>query len=105
MKEVSKYSLIFLSVLILLPGAVSLAHVFSGHHHKFCNHYAESHIHKNDLECKLLKFHKTPYPQINIFRLQILNPEPETSITITSYGFLSEFQKLGFGLRAPPALI
>lgn len=90
--------------LIIFPSAIDLAHVFSGHKHDFCNHYAESHFHQKTVECDLFDFQQNPFsfPQLNSW-----TPAEELVSLIPikkEYLFLSTFQKLHFSLRAPPAV-
>lgn len=105
MKEIQKYGLIFLSALLIFPAIINLAHVFSGHDHHYCNHYSDSHFHKENIDCELFKFQQSPVAHFEIFSFTIFNPEIKTSGFTSLYWFLSEYQKLSFSLRGPPEMV
>ncbi|NJW53322.1 hypothetical protein [Salinimicrobium oceani] len=97
-----KIFLVCCTGLIIFPSALDLAHIFAGHKHDYCNHYAESHFHEKTVDCDLFDFQKQvfyfpPFPSGEIVNteLTVLPPKRE-------YLYLSTFQKLHFSLRAPP---
>lgn len=103
MKVWHKIFLIGFAGLIIFPSVIDLAHVFSGHKHDYCNHYAQSHFHEKTVECELFHFQQNPL---------VFSPFPfwtpaEQAVSVEDfkgeYLFLSTFQKLHFSLRAPPA--
>ena len=105
MKLWQKMFLIVFAGLIIFPSAVDLAHVFSGHNHDFCNHYAESHIHENNVDCELVHFQKKSFSYTPLFtwtpqELEIFLPPIQRD-----YLHIITFQKLHFSLRAPPAVV
>lgn len=102
MQSLSKYSLIFLTVLLLFPSAVKSVHFFAGHEHVFCHNYSDSHFHQQQTDCGLFKFHQSSFPSFETFDFTVFEPEIKTTKPISSYRFLSEFENLSFGLRGPP---
>ena len=87
-----------------MPAAVSFAHIFSNHTHEVCVNYADEHFHKDNLECELYKFHQNPAVTLSFINFKTL-PEGLPAVTIFNYyEFLSEYQKLPFELRGPPAI-
>lgn len=103
MKLWQKTFLIVFAGLIIFPSAVELAHVFSGHKHDFCNHYAESHIHENDVDCELFHFQKSSFSFPPLFAWKPRELEAPLHPVRKEYLHISTFQKLHFSLRAPPA--
>ncbi|HET8753045.1 MAG TPA: hypothetical protein VFM59_01710 [Salinimicrobium sp.] len=101
--SVSKFSLICLAFLLLFPSALSSAHYFTGHEHVFCNHYSDSHFHQESVDCQLFKFHRAAYTSTEISDFVIFNPKVERQKSTSFYCFLSEYEKLSFALRGPPA--
>lgn len=103
MKAFQKMFLIIFAGLLIFPSVVDLAHVFSGHKHDYCTHYAESHFHQKTVDCELFHFQQNPFsfPPLYSWAPAEL---PVALIAIKrEYLFLSTFQKLHFSLRAPPA--
>lgn len=99
-----KMFLVLFSGLIVFPSAVDLAHIFSGHQHYTCNHYAESHFHQKTVECDLFHFQQTPFSFPPLYSGSVIEPEVEKLLSEKKYDYLNTFQKLHFSLRAPPAL-
>lgn len=104
MKAVQNMLLVIFAGLIIFPSAIDLAHVFSGHKHDYCNHYAESHFHQETVDCELFHFQQNPFSFPPVYSWTPAEPSV-SSIAITGeYLFLSTYQKLHFSLRAPPAI-
>lgn len=103
MKLWQKTFLVLFTGLIIFPSAIDLAHVFAGHQHYTCSHYAESHFHQKSVDCELFHFQQTPFsfPPPNSWTG--FEPEVENLPVKKEYDYLSTFQKLHFSLRAPPA--
>lgn len=100
-----KVGLIFLMLLLLSPSAVQFAHVFSGHDHMGCNHYAERHFHQKNLDCDILQFHQFAFPTLELSEVVFLIPTSPIQKPLSSYSFISEFQALSYALRGPPQMI
>lgn len=100
-----KMLLVLFTGLILFPSAVDLAHVFSGHQHYTCNHYAESHFHQKTVDCEILHLQQNPFSFPPLQSWSLFEPEVENLPAQKDYDFLSTFQKLHFSLRAPPASV
>lgn len=105
MKSFQKYILLLFAGLIVFPSAVEFAHVFTGHQHDYCNHYADSHFHEKNIDCELFDFQKTPFDYPNLFSYHLFNPEVQTDVEIRNYNFLSNSRKFSFSLRAPPSQV
>lgn len=105
MKAFQKHILFLFAGLIIFPSAVDFAHVFTGHQHDFCNHYADSHFHEKNLDCELFDFQKTPLAYPGLYSYTLLNPEVNTEVKEKNYTLLSNNRKLSFSLRAPPAKV
>ena len=82
--------------------AINFAHVFSGHGHELCEHYAEEHFHTKTLDCELHQFQKNPALVISVFEFPTEITEAKKGQTPDYYQFLSDYQKLPFELRGPP---
>ncbi|MCY2687093.1 hypothetical protein [Salinimicrobium sp. TH3] len=104
MKLWQKITLVLFTGLILFPSAVDFAHVFAGHQHYYCNHYAEAHFHEKSVDCEIIHLQHNSFsiPAINLWVLH--TPEVDKTSAGKDYIYLSTFQKLHFALRAPPAL-
>lgn len=87
------------------PSAVELAHVFVGHQHNFCDHYAESHIHQDNFDCELLTFQHSLYSSADFFSYMHFLPEIRVEKNSRKQGLLSTHQPLPFGQRGPPELV
>lgn|SRR5690606_28502043 len=104
MKIWQKIFLTFFAGLIFFPSAIDLAHVFSGHKHDYCNHYAQSHFHQKTLDCELFDFQQNPFSFPPLLSWTLVEDKTTLAPAGEQYQFLSTFQKLHFSLRAPPAL-
>lgn len=104
MKALKHIFLLTTALVILIPAAISFAHIFSNHTHEVCVNYADEHFHKDNLECELSKFHKNPALELSFIDFETI-PEflPGQSLP-NYYDFLSEYQELPFELRGPPAI-
>ncbi|MFZ0489871.1 MAG: hypothetical protein WCE57_09200 [Salegentibacter sp.] len=92
----------FAAALILMPATFSFVHIFSGHDHKVCRHYAERHYHAKPFDCQLHKFHQHPALQLAIFSFEPVVDQEQEKPIFNYYQFLSDYQKLPFELRGPP---
>ncbi|MFD1095780.1 hypothetical protein [Salegentibacter chungangensis] len=105
MKKAQEIFLVLTAILLLLPSAVSFSHLFLGHSHNLCDKYAEQHYHKKSLDCELHKFQKNPALEIQLSAVEIpVFNEPKLEI-YNHYQFLSDYQRLPFELRGPPASV
>ena len=103
MKLWQKMFLIVFAGLIIFPSTVELAHVFSGHKHDFCNHYAESHFHEKNIDCELFHFQKKSFSYTLLYTWTPQELEILLHPLQREYLHISTYQKLHFSLRAPPA--
>ncbi|MDT0685606.1 hypothetical protein [Autumnicola psychrophila] len=102
MKSFQNIFLVLSAVLILLPSAISFAHIFSSHGHQLCDNYSESHYHAKPVDCDLYKFHKTPGLQLEFLTLEPVEIKVQQNVIFNYYQFLSDYQKLPFEQRGPP---
>lgn len=105
MKVWQKILVMLCTGLILFPSAVDLAHVFSGHKHDFCNHYAESHVHQKTIDCELFHFQKQIFSLPPVYTETFVDAALPVRPPKREYLYISAFQKLHFSLRAPPAAV
>jgi len=98
-----KYILSFMVVALLFPSAVSLSHIYAHEKQELCHNYFDTHLHKKNIDCALCKFHPTPVIAFDLFRFNLQQAIPANKKFFNHYQFLSDFQKLSFELRGPPA--
>lgn len=91
--------------LIFFPSAVDLAHVFSGHKHDICTHYAESHFHQKTVDCELFKFQQQVFSFPPLYSEAFVEAQILTLPPQDDYLYLSTYRKLHFSLRAPPQVV
>ena len=104
MKALTKTGLILFALLLIFPSAVKLAHFFANHEHTYCNHYSDSHFHQENPDCDLFEFQQTSFLGCDFQRFEPFQPEVVTLHTDLFYEFVSDYQKLPYELRGPPAL-
>lgn len=105
MKAIKHFALILFASLLLFPSAVKLAHFFANHQHIYCDHYTDSHFHQKALDCDLFQFQQTPLLSLDLFSFEPFREEITNTGFLPIYCFLSEYQKLPFALRGPPAAV
>lgn len=93
-----------LVLIILLPAAVKIAHVFENHKHEVCVNKSITHFHTLDLDCEFYKFKLATYVFQIPENLNTLEVQDNHTIVTSQYYFLSLFQQLHFSLRGPPVL-
>jgi len=98
-----KYSLLFMVVALLFPSAVSISHIYAHERQEVCHNYFDTHLHKKNVDCELCKFHPTPVIAFDLFHFNLNQAIPANKKFFNHYQFLSDFQKLSFELRGPPA--
>lgn len=91
--------------MLLLPGAVSFAHIFSDHSHNVCINYADNHFHAKNLDCDLHSFHKNPAVVVDFIKFKPVSPNTPALKFFDFYQFLSDYQKLPFEPRGPPTSV
>ncbi|WP_232224050.1 hypothetical protein [Gillisia sp. CAL575] len=99
-----KYGILGLTFMMLLPSILSFNHVFAHDFNFACDDHSTTHLHQSSLDCELCDFHPRPiivYQFLNFNLDEVLLPNKKF---FNSYEFLSDFQKLSFSLRGPPAL-
>lgn len=102
MNLIQKNFLLFLTVTLLIPSAVSLSHIFAHEEDVFCENFIDTHFHKKNLDCELCDL-RTVSPIVFVTEnLNLYIPQKQTRYFFSHYQFLSDFQKLPFELRGPP---
>ena len=94
-----------LVVLLWVPSAVKLAHVFEHHKHEICKGGDSTHIHKVDLDCEFQKFQINNNYTFSKIIFDGYQPQENSKTTESKYHFLSKYQSLHFSLRGPPAFV
>lgn len=103
MKAIYKFFSFILVGLLLFPSSVELAHVFLGHQHNFCNHYADAHFHEKNQDCSLFHFQQTSFSTPELISFSVFNPLVEKEDKNNNYNFLGTVRDLAFSRRGPPA--
>lgn len=89
---------------LILPSAVKFMHVFENHQHEVCYGEAEAHFHTLDIDCEFYNFkNNIPFTLPKNTPSSIAYLDIKCTIT-TYYSFLSDYQRLHFTLRGPPAI-
>ncbi len=92
-----------LVVTLLLPSAVKFMHIFEKHQHEVCYGESDSHFHTLDIDCEFYKFKlNVPFTFPENVTVLIAYIEINT-LRNKDYSFLSDYQRLHFSLRGPPA--
>lgn len=100
-----KGAVIILVITLLVPSFVKLAHMFEDHEHKVCVDPQKEHFHEYNLECEFFKFKINPQiteESLSYNFIEIIKP---SSVIISQYQYVSDFQRLPFSLRGPPSLV
>ncbi len=105
MKILKTIFLLFTALILLFPPVASFIHIFEGHEHKPCVHYADSHYHKKNINCELYKFHSNPALEIDFICFEPLLSQVQNKVQIEFYSFLNDLKPLQTSLRAPPVCI
>ncbi len=103
MKLFKKYGLIFFSAALLFPSIVNLTHIFAHEEQEICSNYKDAHFHKKSLDCELCDLRTQNVLAFEIIKYQLFIPYNPTLTLTDFYQFLSDYQKLPFALRGPPA--
>ncbi len=90
-------------VALLFPSAVSISHIYAHERQEVCHNYFDTHLHKKNIDCELCEFHLTPVIVFDLFNFYFYQPVSADKKFLDNYQYLSDFQKLSFELRGPPA--
>lgn len=104
LKSLKNIFLTLTAAILLFPSAVNFSHIFLGHDHKLCDHYAEKHFHDKKLDCDLYKFHSNPALEINFPDYTIFSESVTQVLPSYQYFFISDSKPLSNYLRGPPAV-
>lgn len=102
MNVTKKIFILITAMLILLPSAVGIIHIFSDHEHAICSNYAEEHFHKEQQECHYDAFRKIPAVEIQILQFETKLVSSYVSHQYNFYQSLSSYNKISSKLRGPP---
>ena len=103
MELVKKYSFFLFSAALLFPSIVSLSHIFAHEEQEICTNYKDAHFHKKSLDCELCDLRTQNVLAFESVDCQLFIPYIPTIKSTDFYQFLSDYQKLPFALRGPPA--
>lgn len=103
MESVKKYSLIFFAVALLFPNLVGLSHIFAHQDHEACFDFTQTHYHKKSLDCELSDLRNNQLMAFEALNYQFYFPFIPILKSTDFYQLLSDYQKLAFELRGPPA--
>lgn len=105
MKILKNIFFIFTALVLLFPPVISFIHIFEGHDHSPCIHYADSHYHKKNINCELYKFHSNPALELDIASYELFVPQYHEQTYSELYSFLNDLKPLQTSLRAPPVFL
>lgn len=92
-----------MAVALLAPSVASFSHIYAHPEQIVCSDFSDSHYHTKRLDCELCKLHSTPFLSFEVFNFNFIEiPEINRKFE-NPYYFLSDYQKLSFELRGPPA--
>ena len=95
---------LILVLTFLLPSTVKFMHIFENHKHEVCYGESDAHFHTLDIDCEFYNFKlNVPFTLPENPKVLIAYLEIKGTVT-TDYSFLSDFQRLHFSLRGPPAI-
>jgi len=96
-----------LTLAVLLPSAIKLAHIFNHHKHEVCesDNKSKTHFHKSDLDCDFYKFKLTKNQFFVLSKYDIKTKFPFLSETTNYYISFNNHQQLTRFLRGPPQLV
>ncbi len=103
MSLLQKYGIIGLSLLLIFPAILSFNHVFAHDFEISCNDYNTTHFHENRFDCELCNIHPTPIIGAQLISFDQIETPLLNKSFVDTYKFLSNYQKLSFALRGPPA--
>lgn len=103
MEKLKRFSLVLCSIALLFPSVLSLMHISAHQEEVACTNVSDTHIHKKNLECELCDFRLTNLHTFTPVVLTFIEPSIPGSQPIYIYQILSDYQKLSFELRGPPA--
>jgi len=92
-------------VALLFPSAVSIIHINAHEKQEVCHNYFDTHFHKKNIDCELCKFLPAQIIAFDLFNFNLYQAIPANKKFFNHYQFLSDFQKLAYDLRGPPASI
>jgi len=98
------FSCYILSVALLAPYAVKLAHVFENHKHEICIDYQKTHFHEFDVDCEFYKFKINNPFTITFNDIEFNEIKELNALNFEIYSFKYYHQQLSFSLRAPPSI-
>ncbi len=103
MNIIKNFLLVIFSVAILAPSLVSLGHILNHEQQEVCTDLSSTHFHEKTFECELCDF-RISFGKIFIpVKYDLYLPEIPSEHFSNPYQFLSDYQKLSFELRGPPA--
>lgn len=105
MNIIKNFLLVIFSVAILAPSFVSLGHLLNHEQQEVCTDISSTHFHEKSLDCELCNFRISFGKIFTPTNYEFYIPEIPSKDFNNPYQFLSDYQKLSFELRGPPAYI
>ena len=102
---VFKSLIVVLSITLLLPSVVKLAHSFSNHQHIVCNTPQDTHFHSYDVDCAFYKFKVNTQFSIQFESFDIVESLISSDIFLGQFDLSSYTNPNVFYLRGPPKSI
>lgn len=96
---------LLLVLTLLVPTTVKLFHSLADHEHEVCISESTHHVHEIDIDCEFYKFKISKHYLYTIYHDDPILDNKTTRLIKSQYGFLSDYQKLPFALRGPPAIV
>ena len=101
-KVFQKIGFVFLTALLLMPGALVSAHIFADHQHVYCDHHSEEHLHQKVVDCDIFNLQQHGFLGVDLLQFEPFVPEEQFSPVNSEYHFLIGHFSASTSLRGPP---
>ncbi|MBT8266584.1 MAG: hypothetical protein KJO41_10785 [Bacteroidia bacterium] len=96
---------IVLSMALLMPYAIKIAHAFESHQHEVCTTPQSSHYHQLDWDCEFYKFKLNTQYYSSITPIEITKVVKPCDIVSTIYHFERQAHHFRKSQRGPPVFV
>jgi|SRR5690606_17141673 len=104
MEILKKYIVVLSTILLLFPSFVSIVHINAHNDEIACFNLSDPHFHEKSFGCEICDFRLTNLTTFSPLSFTPFIPNIRLASFFDSYQFLSDYQKLSFELRGPPAI-